>query len=126
MNAEQTQEAVQQFTTAVVDMQAKAVGLPLYSDLAAAMTRVVKFADSEPDGGQVVGMRRVDVERCRKLLDGIGAADGLKKLPPSDWDEWAMHRARRLADRIQMTEMPEATLINVIHCALLDAMEYVT
>lgn len=43
------------------------------AELVLAAAKVVRYADSEPDGGTMVEMHRANVERCRAALVAMGA-----------------------------------------------------
>lgn len=42
------------------------------ADLAEALTKIIKYADSEPDGGVTVEMHRANIERARAALAKAG------------------------------------------------------
>jgi hypothetical protein len=45
----------------------------LHDELVTALRYVVKFADSEPDGGETVAMHRANIERARSVLAKVTA-----------------------------------------------------
>lgn len=68
-------------------------------------------------------------------LDGIGDDDiddqpvaSVPATPPSFWDTWAMNKAKELAKQIEQGSYPGVQFNNYahIHCALIEAMEFVT
>lgn len=62
-----------------------------------------------------------------KLIEQVeslshSAATG--KVPPSQWDEWAMARSRKMVQEMEDISHPRFQLIARIHCMLIDAMEF--
>jgi hypothetical protein len=45
-------------------------------------------------------------------------------IPPNHWDEWAMHRSRKIVQEMEDVSHPRAQLVARIHCLLIDAMEF--
>jgi len=43
-----------------------------YTALVEALVKIVKYADSEPDGGDFVEMHRANIERARDVLQKLG------------------------------------------------------